>query len=122
MTMVSDKWTEFTSTAILTLADDRKIGGHHIAPGKPTRNASVESFNGRLCNALLNATLFPSLDHAHATRAAWRKDNNTKRPHARRGRQTPLPNPPKQANLKSGVSLTPDEDQGQRHSMEVFPK
>ena len=40
--------TEFTSNAILTFADDRKIEWHYIAPGKPTQNAFIESFNGRL--------------------------------------------------------------------------
>lgn len=40
--------TEFTSNAILTFADDRKVDWHYIAPGKPTQNAFIESFNGRL--------------------------------------------------------------------------
>jgi putative transposase len=36
----------------------------------------------------LNETLFPSLNHARATLAAWRKDDNTERPHSRLGWQT----------------------------------
>ena len=43
-TIVSDNGTEFTSNAILTFADDRKIDWHYIAPGKPTQNAFIESF------------------------------------------------------------------------------
>ncbi|KND18808.1 integrase, partial [Pannonibacter phragmitetus] len=81
--------TEFTSNAILTFADDRKIDWHYIAPGKPTQNALIESFNGRLRDELLNETLFPSLNHARAMLAAWRKDYNTERPHSRLGWQTP---------------------------------
>lgn len=81
--------TEFTSNAILAFADERKIDWHYIAPGKPTQNAFIESFNGRLRDELLNETLFPSLNHARATLAAWRKDYNTERPHSRLGWQTP---------------------------------
>jgi transposase InsO family protein len=33
----------------------------YIAPGKPTQNAFIESFNGRLRDELLNETLFTSL-------------------------------------------------------------
>ena len=88
-TVVSDNGTEFTSNAILTFADDRKIDWHYIAPGKPTQNAFIESFNGRLRDELLNETLFPSLHHARVTLAAWRKDYNTERPHSRLGWQTP---------------------------------
>lgn len=88
-TVVSDNGTEFTSNAILTFADDRKIDWHYIAPGKPTQNAFIESFNGRLRDELLNETLFPSLNHARVTLAAWRKDYNTERPHSRLGWQTP---------------------------------
>jgi putative transposase len=89
MTVVSDNGTEFTSNAILAFADERKIDWHYIAPGKPTQNAFIESFNGRLRDELLNETLFPSLNHARATLAAWRKDYNTERPHSRLGWQTP---------------------------------
>lgn len=46
-TVVSDNGTEFASNAILTFADDHKIDWHYIAPGKPTQNAFIESFNGQ---------------------------------------------------------------------------
>ena len=36
----------------------RGIDWHYIAPGKPTQNAFIESFNGRLRDELLNETLF----------------------------------------------------------------
>lgn len=113
ITVVSDNGTEFTSTAILTFADDRKIDWHYIAPGKPTQNAFIESFNGRLRDELLNETLFPSLNHARATLAAWRKDYNTERPHSRLGWQTPAVFAEK-TKLNSGVSLTLDKSWGQR--------
>lgn len=75
--------------AWMTFADDRKIDWHYIAPGKPTQNTFIESFNGRLRDELLNETLFPSLSQARATLAAWRIDYNTERPHSRFGWQTP---------------------------------
>ena len=64
--------TEFTSNAILAFADKREVEWHYIAPGKPTQNAFIESFNGRLADELLNETHFPSLAHACATLADWR--------------------------------------------------
>lgn len=35
----------------------------------------------------MNKTLFPSLNHARATLAAWRMDYNTERPYSRLGYQ-----------------------------------
>ena len=46
------------------------LARHYIAPGKPTQNAFIESFNGRLRDELLNEILFPSLRHARVTLAA----------------------------------------------------
>lgn len=114
MTVVSDNGTEFTSNAILTFADDRKIDWHAIAPGKPTQNAFIESFNGRLRDELLNETLFPSLNHARAKLAAWHTDYNTERPHfIPAGRPQPsLPKPSPRngacSPLRSPQSSAPD--------------
>ena len=81
--------TEFTSNAILTFVDKRKVDWHYIAPGKPTQNAFIESFNGRLRDELLSETLFASLAHARATLANWRDNYNVDRPHSSIGWQTP---------------------------------
>ena len=89
MMIISDNGTEFTSNAILAFADKHKVDWHYIAPGKPTQNAFIESFNGRLRDELLNETLFPSLTHARATLADWRDDYNVDRPHSSIGWQTP---------------------------------
>lgn len=51
-TIVSDNGTEFTSKAILKWQNEQGINWHLIAPGKPTQNAFVESFNGRLRDEL----------------------------------------------------------------------
>lgn len=62
--MVSDNGTELTSDAIRTWADQSRVAWHYIAPGKPTQNAFIESFNGRLRDELLNETLFTWLAQA----------------------------------------------------------
>ncbi len=111
-TVVSDNGTEFTSNAILIFADDRKIHWHYIAPGKPTQNAFIESFNGRLRDELLNETLFPSLHHARVTLAAWRNDYNTERPHSRLGWQTPA---------AFALTFTPQRDLTLRNSISSAP-
>ncbi len=88
-TMVSDNGTELTSNAILTWADQTKVGWHYIAPGKPQQNGYNESFNGRLRDELLNETLFRSLQHARGVLEDWRRDYNEERPHSRLGWLTP---------------------------------
>ena len=87
--IVSDNGTEYTSNAILSWADDSKVGWHYIAPGKPQQNGFIESFNGRLRDELLNETLFRSLPHARVALAAWRQDYNEQRPHSKLGWMTP---------------------------------
>ena len=88
-TIVSDNGTEFTSNAILAWSEERGVAWHYIAPGKPTQNAFVESFNGRLRDEHLNETLFRSLSHARVELAAWQLDYNVERPHSSLGWQTP---------------------------------
>ena len=68
--------------AILGWSQDQEIEWHYIAPGKPTQNAFIESFNGRLRDELLNETLFRSLDLARDAVAIWKEDYNTVRPHS----------------------------------------
>jgi len=87
--VVSDNGTELTSNAILTWADQSRVAWHYIAPGKPTQNALIESFNGRLRDELLNETLFTSLAQARAELRHWRVDYNDTRPHSQLGWKTP---------------------------------
>jgi putative transposase len=62
---------------------------HYIAPGKPTQNAFVESFNGRLRDDCLNETLFISMAQPRAVLTTWRQDYNTIRPYSKLGGLTP---------------------------------
>jgi hypothetical protein len=85
---VSDNGTELTSVAILQWSQETGVDWHY-APGKPTQNAFVESFNGRLRDELLNETLFISLAHARAALDVWKDDYNTVRPHSSLGNLPP---------------------------------
>ena len=89
LSCVSDNGTELTSMAILRWSAERRVSWHYIAPGKPTQNAFVESFNGRLRDECLNETLFTSLAHARVTLAAWQRDYNHVRPHSGLAGATP---------------------------------
>jgi putative transposase len=89
ISIVSDNGTELTSMAILGWTQQTLVDWHYIAPGKPTQNAFIESFNGRLRDELLNETLFTSLAHAREALATWRDDYNTVRPHSAIGNVPP---------------------------------
>jgi putative transposase len=89
-TIVSDNGTEFTSMAILKWVQDTGVDWHYIAPGKPTQNAFIESFNGKLRDECLNETLFSSLADATDALKAWQEDYNHHRPHSSLGNLTPV--------------------------------
>ncbi|APX10890.1 integrase [Tateyamaria omphalii] len=80
--VVADNGTELTSNAMLRWQEDRQVGWHDIAPGKPMQNGLVDSFNGRMREECLNEHLFPSPRHARRMIAASRTDYNHNRPHS----------------------------------------
>jgi putative transposase len=80
--LVSDNGTELTSNAILAWQQEHAVEWHYIAPGKPTQNGFVESFNGRLRDECLNEHLFSNLNEARRIIEEWRIDYNTNRPHS----------------------------------------
>ncbi|MFN7903299.1 MAG: integrase core domain-containing protein, partial [bacterium] len=89
LAVVSDNGTELTSASIQRWSQERQVEWHYIAPGKPTQNAFVESFNGRLRDECLNETVFTSMTQARAVLATWRQNYNTVRPHSKLGGLTP---------------------------------
>jgi len=107
--IVSDNGTELTSMAILNWCQETGVSWHYIAPGKPTQNAFIESFNGRLRDELLNETLFVSLADARVVLSDWRNDYNDVRPHSAIGNIPPT----MYANLKQ-----PEKQRG--GSLELF--
>jgi putative transposase len=89
LTIVSDNGSELTSHAMLGWQEDRRVGWHYIAPGKPVQNAFVESFNGRFRDECLNEHVFRGLPMARRIIEAWRIDYNAHRPHTSLGGVTP---------------------------------
>jgi len=87
--VVSDNGTELTSHAILRWQQERVVGWHYIAPGKPVENAFVESFNGRFRDECLNEHVFRGLPMARRIIEAWRRDYNVCRPHTSLGGLAP---------------------------------
>jgi len=80
--IVSDNGTELTSRAVLEWSNRVGVEWHYIAPGKPTQNAFVESFNGRFRDECLNEEVFTSLAEARVVIERWRQDYNQVRPHS----------------------------------------
>jgi len=58
-------------------------------PGRPTDNAFIESFNGRLNEEYLNVHQFTCLEDARSRTGAWRRHYNDKRPHGSLGNLAP---------------------------------
>jgi len=71
--------------AALNWCQECAVEWHYIAPGKPTLNAFVESFNKRFRDECLNETLFASLVDAQTEINKWRSDYNTHRQHSALG-------------------------------------
>ena len=61
----------------------------------------IESFNGSLRDACLNEENFDSLADARQKLALWRYDDNTVRPHASLGNQTPSERARHLSNLRA---------------------
>jgi putative transposase len=80
-----DNGPEFVSRALDQWAYLHQITLDFSRPGKPTDNALVESFNGRLRDECLNTNWFLSLDDAKRKIEAWREHYNQSRPHTSLG-------------------------------------
>ena len=80
-TIKADNGSEFISKAMDRWAYENGVEIDFSRPGKPTDNAKVESFNGRLREECLNAHWFLSLDDAKRKIEAWRRYYNEVRPH-----------------------------------------
>ena len=87
--IVTDNGTEFTSNAMFKWSQKTGVDLRFIEPGKPSQNAFIESFNGRLRDECLNEHVFSSLPEARAIIEIWRKHYNVERPHGSLGWLTP---------------------------------
>ncbi len=84
-----DNGPEFVSKALDRWAYENGVTLDFSRPGKPTDNALVESFNGRLRDECLNANWFLSLADARSKIETWRRQYNESRPHTALGWLTP---------------------------------
>jgi putative transposase len=87
--IVSHNGTELTSHAILRWREERGVGWHYVAPGKPIQNAFVESLSGPFPDECLNEHVFRGLSTARRIIEAWRLDYNACRPHTSLGDLAP---------------------------------
>ena len=85
----SDNGPEFVAEAVRRWIAAVRAQTTFIEPGKPVRNAFVESFNGRFRDECLNEEWFVSLAHARAVIEDWRIHYNNTRPHSALGCPTP---------------------------------
>lgn len=85
----TDNGSEFISKALDKWAYGNQVTMDFSRPGKPTDNAFIESFNGRLRQECLNSHWFLSLDDAKFKIEAWRREYNESRPHSSLDWMTP---------------------------------
>ena len=84
-----DNGPDFASKALDHWAYWNRVEWDFIRPGKPTANALIESFNGRLRAECLNENWFLSLDDARQKVDTYRRHYNEERPHGSLGNLAP---------------------------------
>ena len=84
-----DNGPEFVSKVLDRWAYEHGVTLDFSRPGKPTDNAYVESFNGRLRDECLNVNWFLSLEDARGKIEAWRRHYNGNCPHTALGKMPP---------------------------------
>jgi putative transposase len=85
-----DNGPEFTSKILDQWAYLNGVELDFIRPGKPTDNALIEAFNGRLRHECLNESWFLSLEDAREKVEEWRQHYNRERPHGSLGNVPPV--------------------------------
>jgi putative transposase len=85
-----DQGSEFVSRDLDLWAYSRGVTLDFSRPGKPTDNAFIEAFNGRLRAECLNAHWFMTLADAAEKLEDWRRYYNEVRPHGAIGHKPPI--------------------------------
>ncbi len=96
-----DNGSEFTGRVMDRWAYRSGVKLDFTRPGKPTDNAHIEAFNGRLRQECLSQHWFLSLQDIQQTLDQWRQDYNNHRPHSALDNQTP-------AEYRWGGAYEPD--------------
>ena len=116
-----DNGPELTSRHFLAWCVERQIELLHIQPGKPTQNARIESFHGRLREECLAVSWFQNLFDARRKIAAWRKEYNEERPHSSLGYKTPKEFAAQAASFETAVREERDSNAVPFPSRSSFP-
>jgi putative transposase len=85
-----DQGSEFISRDLDLWAYQNDVTLDFSRPDKPTDNAFIESFNGRLRAECLNTHWFLTLADARQKLENWRRDYNELRPHSAIGDKPPV--------------------------------
>lgn len=88
--LTCDNGSEFTSRAMQAWALRHNVRLNFTTPGRPTQNAFVESFNGRMRDEFLKQNLFYGLRDAQYSAERWRNDYNEHRPHSSLKNMSPV--------------------------------
>ena len=87
----SDNGPEFSAELVRRWLEDLHVQTLFVEPGSPWENGSVESFNGKLQDELLDREIFFTLIEAKNLIERWRREYNTIRPHSALGYRPPAP-------------------------------
>lgn len=87
----SDNGPEFCAKAVRQWLTRLGVKTLFIEPGSPWENGYIESFNGKLRDALLNTEIFYTLVEAKLLIENWRQHYNHIRPHSSLGYKPPAP-------------------------------
>jgi putative transposase len=84
-----DNGPEFRSRYFSAWCKSHRLGLEYIAPGRPTQNGYIESFNGKLRDECLNLNCLRNLADARDRIGRWREHYNSSRPHSALGYLAP---------------------------------
>src|SRR5499426_3568847 len=99
-----DNGTEFTSRAFDHWAYTNHVQLDFSRPGKPTDNATIESFNASVRRECLSEHYFLTLTDAQSVLRRYRDEYNNHRPHSSLGQQSP-------AQFRAGMETNADPGQ-----------
>ena len=98
-----DNGTEFTSRAMDHWAWAHGVQLDFSRPGKPTDNATIESFNASVRRECLSEHYFSTLAEAQVVLGLYRAEYNNVRPHSSLGQKTP-------AAFRAGTEIHEDSN------------
>jgi len=103
-TIQCDNGTEFTSRALDYWAWSHGVQLDFSRPGKPTDNATIESFNASVQRECLSEHYFSTVAEAQVVLRTYRDDYYNQRPHSSLQQKTP-------AEFYAGTRTTTDRSE-----------